>query len=101
MLSHTKRFNNALQKADVLQARLRPVALGQLQYGVGHVEAVCEAGGTNTARREEHVDAPSAAQVEHALPWFEFSQRCRIPTAERGQRSSQRYRPEFRLGVEI
>jgi len=93
--------NRPSTSIGVLLQRSGAVALCQLQHGIGHIQAVGKAGGADAARRQEYVNAPSAAQVEHTLPWCEFGQRSGVAAAERGQRGGHRDRAKFRLGVEV
>ena len=72
----------ALEKLDILHARLALVFAGQRQHIVGHVQAVGLAGWPHALGREQHVDAAAGAEIEHRLARLQLNQRrrdCRSP----------------------
>ena len=72
----------ALQKLDILHARLPLVFARQRQHLVGHVQPIGFARGTDALGGEQHVDAASGAQIEHHLAGLEVRSArsdCRIP----------------------
>ena len=90
-----------LEELDVGRARLALVIARQRQHVVGHVEAVGLAGRADAARRQQNVDAPARAEVEHRLALFQFGKSGRIAAAERRQHRLFRQGAGFVVGVQI
>ena len=61
------RLDLALEKLNILRARLLLVLAGEREHVVGHVEAVGLAGRPNATRREQNVDAAARAEIENGL----------------------------------
>ena len=59
--------DGAVEELDVADAGLGGVAASQFDHLGGGVEAVDEAGRSDAASRQEHVEAAARAQVEHGV----------------------------------
>ena len=71
------------QELDILETALEPILLSDREHLVGHVEAVGLAGRTDTARRQQYVNAATGAEIEHRLARLQLGQRCRVAASER------------------
>ena len=79
--------NSTLRSASL--GRIRP---GQGKHLVGHVDPVREAGRPDPAGRQQHVDAPARAEVEHFLAGLEISDHHRVAAAQtRGDRLGRQF----------
>ena len=73
----------ALEELDVLDSGFSFVPFGELEHLIGHVKAIGEPGRADPARGEQHVDAATAAEVQHGLARFERGEGGGIAAAER------------------
>jgi len=94
-------LNHTLEETHVFHLSLNPVAFGQIEHSIGHIQAVSKARGTDAPRRKQHIDATSAAKVKHLFSWLQLGQRRGIATAQRGKRRRYRQLTQFRAAVEI
>ena len=71
-----------MEELDVADAGLGGVAASQFDHLGGGVEAVDEAGRSDAAGRQQHVEAAARAQVEHGVSFVEVGDGGRVAAAE-------------------
>src|SRR5882724_636412 len=94
-------FNDALEKFNVFDAGFFLVLAGEREHFVGHVQTVGFAGGADSSRGEDDVNAAAGAEIEDDFAGLELREGGWISAAERGSDGFFRYRSFFGVVVEI
>ena len=74
--------DGAVEELDVVDAGLDGVAASQFDHLGGGVEAVDEAGRSDSACGQQHVEAAARAEVEHGVAFVELGDGGRVAAAE-------------------
>jgi len=94
-------LDHTLEETHVFYLRLNPVAFGQFEHGIGHIQAISKACRANAPRGKQHIDATSTAKIKHFFPQPQFGQRIGIAAAQRGKRRRHRQLTQFRAAIEV